>query len=196
MKRYRVRMLLGVLTAALTTSGEGLPERPPPRVPDRVTLDQRVAGATFIFVGEGRRIYFVNCRYEEVPYEQAAALDTSRMAFIEIEVSTPLLPRKWTEGNKVIIPITTSAERQASGRIPYNELASRHVGRQGIYFTTRTVLHSEVSSCGSPNTPIKLGTPIDAHRLSTLPALEGPKENPLPLDYLDEVQAIINRREN
>jgi hypothetical protein len=179
-------MLLCLLREAHATS-------PPTDAPERVTLEQRVKSADFIFVGVGRRIFFVDRGYNEVPVEKAANRYTLKAVVVEIEVLRSLYPAEWREGTTIRIPMMTSTEVQSSGTSQYMDLKSRYIGNEGIYFTRRTTIYDEVAP-DNRGVPTRLKEPIRAHALSTLPGRTGPRENPLPMKYLDQVVASIKQR--
>src|SRR5689334_13049901 len=64
-------------------------ERAPVESP---ALDRRVGDAKTIFVGEAVRIYFVDRRYQEVPYIRAAGEGPNRSAMILVKVAKVLHP--------------------------------------------------------------------------------------------------------
>ena len=163
---------VGVLLGGVSKDVVGV--RPVSEPPQFVTLDQRVAAADFIFVGEGRRLFFVDKQYKEVPYEQAATMHKLKAAVIEVAVVKSLFPVAWTEGTVVLIPVATWKDS---------------AGRGGSY---EKFLHRELA-VGDGTSP-RLRRRIHAHTPSTPAARVGPKDNPLDVTYLDQVIVSIEKR--
>lgn len=180
----------GILSACVLR--ETVAERPIFEPPAQVTLDQRVEAADFIFIGEARRVFFVDRRYREVPYEKAAQVNKVKAAMLEVQVLKPLFPQPWPGEVTALIPLTAWKGSQPGERGSYDELVDQHVGKRGIYFTSRTEIYYELPTGDGVSN--RLESRLFAHTRSTPAAQAGPKENPLALTYLEGVTTSVRKR--
>ena len=154
---------------------------------DSSSLDKRVADAATIFVGEGVRIYFVDRRYQEVPYIRAVGEGADRSAMVVVKVVKVLHPPGASVPDKIFVPIETSRNVLGEGRSPYDAQVERHVGKQGIWFGEIVVRtdYGEGAGLKPLEEPITLLQSWDAKRR--------PVANPLPIKQLKEVVDSISR---
>jgi len=97
-------------------------------------LDQRVAEAPMIFVGEGVRVHFIDYQYRERPYIQAAGEGANKSAVVVVKVVKVLHPPNAAAPERVLVPIETNRDVFGEGRSPYDEQVERHVRKQEIWF--------------------------------------------------------------
>ena len=170
------------------------PSQPARPIPEVVTMEQKLSLSNHVFIGTGRRIYFIDRFYNEVPFEMANANSrnsTTRHALLEVDIDRNLYPRNM-HGESMIAKFFVISSITGLGSAPsgQDELTARYVGRPSIYFTQMYI--ENIFDFERERAPI-VGT-IVLHRLVATPALSGPTENPLPLSEIQEVMKVVNQR--
>ena len=194
-RRWRVAGLAALLLVAFAASAWASDAPPKKKVAKKAkapvespALDRRVADAATIFIGEGMRIYFVDRRYQEVPYIRAMGDGEIKSAMILVKVVKVLHPANAEAPARVLVPIETRKEIFGEGRSPYDEQVERHVGKQGIWFgeiVVRTDYGNDRSGRRPLEEPVTLLQSWDAKRK--------PAVSSLPIKQLKEVEASIGR---
>jgi hypothetical protein len=152
-------------------------------------LDRRVGDAKTIFVGEAVRIYFVDRRYQEVPYIRAAGEGPNRSAMILVKVAKVLHPANADISSRILVPIETNkGDIFSDHRSPYDEQVARYVGKQGIWFGDIVVRTDSGDD--------KIGRKPLEDPLTFLQAWDSKKRpvaSALPIAQLKEVEGSIKR---
>ena len=161
-------------------------ERAPVESP---ALDRRVGDAKTIFVGEAVRIYFVDRRFQEVPYIRASGDGPNRAAMILVKVARVLHPANAEISSRVLVPIETSkGDIFSDHKSPYDEQVARYVGKQGIWFGDIVVRKDSGDE--------KIGRKPLEDPLTFLQAWDSKKRpvaSAVPIAQLKEVEGSIKR---
>lgn len=162
-----------------------------PPIPKLITMDEKVAAVNHVFIGTGKRIYFIDRLYKEVPYDEAydPTGGHSKSAILEISIDRPLYPSRRT-GESAKVFVITSLITRGEQSSEYDALTTTYIGRPGIYFTQAYI--GSILDLKKEGAPL-VGT-IPLHRLINARALSGPVENPLPLSQIHEVMRAVNKR--
>lgn len=160
------------------------------RVPvDSPALERRVGDAQTILVGEAVRIYFVDRRYQEVPYIRAAGEGSNRTAMILVKVARVLHPANANISNRILVPIETNkGDIFSDRRSPYDEEVARYVGKQGIWFG-EIVVRTESGDEKMVRKPLE--DPLTF--LHAWDSKKRPVASSVPLAQLKEVESAIKR---
>lgn len=164
----------------------------PPPVPF-VTMDEKVAAANHIFIGMGKRIYYISCAGNEVSsIEKACGSDPwSKDARLEIEVIRELYIDFDKPLPVALIGVNGAIEPFGSQPSGYDATVKRYMSGVAIYFGD---VQTDPIRVKVPNGPSKIVGEITLHRFIKPFAVNGPIANPLPLTYLQEVVATVARR--
>lgn len=176
----------------------------PRTTPDTVTVDQRVAESSFIFVGEPTRIYFADHEYKEVPYEQSYVVSElppgagggqARRALLEIKVVRVLWSNDARERGYVLRSLSTRKESRDGRPSGYDENVAKYLGRQGIWFGSFSIVrqYSERTPDGSGHTFKAIRVPVELFRVKSWHARLHVVPNPMPIEHLDEVLDSVRR---
>jgi hypothetical protein len=152
-------------------------------------VDRRVADAKTIVVGDAVRIYFVDRRYQEVPYIRALGDGPNKTAMILVKVTKVLHPANAAVPERLLIPIVTSkGDIFSDGRSPYDEEVARHVGKPGIWFGD-VVVRVDYGDEKSGRKPLE--DPLAF--LQSWDSKKRPVASSLPVAQLKEVETSIKR---
>jgi hypothetical protein len=152
-------------------------------------VDRRVADAKTIVVGEAVRIYFVDRRYQEVPYIRAAGEGPNRAAMILVKVAKVLHPANAEVSGRILVPIETNkGDIFSDRRSPYDEEVARYVGKQGIWFGD-IVVRTDSGDDRIGRKPLE--DPLTF--LQAWDSKKRPVASAVPVAQLKEVEASINR---
>ena len=195
----RINPILAVLALSIFGNGETAfaqqPQtpsagRPVEPIPKLLTMNQKVAMANHIFIGTGKRVYFIDRFYKEVSYEDAfsSTKSDSKSAIIEIEVSRNLFPQ--TTLHKVARFYTVSSLVPFGGEVDFDKLRVKYVGKPMIYFTNAQI--ENIHDFEKDRAPIVDRIPM--HSFVVTLAVSGPTANPLPLSNIQEIMQAINAR--
>jgi hypothetical protein len=171
------------------------PEAGKPSDPSKpfITMDEKVASANHIFIGTGRRIYFINQQFKEVAYEEAFKPSKySTYAILEITVDRTLYSTIQSAPKIALLLVEGGKEKFGDQPIGYDQTVTAYINRSGIYFGE--VQTDQIRVDGGNGRPTKVVGEITLHRFGVPYVIAGPKENPLPLTYLQETVQAVNRR--
>ena len=144
-------------------------------VPEFVTMDQKLAASDQVFVGTGRRIYFLDGSGRET------SAGDGRQAILEVGVEQELNAPNAQRASGVA-KFLLEAPVGAGAKPPtYDELVARHIGKKGIYFARRQLPPGGAAGQIAAQ-PMLLS-------LVNTPARRGPVDNPLPIS---ELQTVMN----
>lgn len=155
---------------------------------DPASLDKRVADAKVVFVGEATRIYFVDRRYQEVPYIRAEGEGATRSAMVAVKVVKVLRSANTNVPERVLVPIETTKDIFGEGKSPYDTLVEQRVGKQGVWFgeiVVRRDYGDDKSGRRQLEEPVTLLQSGDPKRRTAV--------SPLPIEQLKDVEAAIAR---
>ena len=180
-------------TSATAFAEEAEPKKKPAkkaRAPaDSTAVDRRVAGASTIFIGEGMWIYFIDRRYQEVPYIRAVGEGANKSALIAVKVVKVLHPPNAELPAKVLVPVATHKGDIASDApSPYDDLVGRYVGKQNIWFGELAV-RSDYGDDKSGRKPLE--DPLTF--LQAWDSKKRPIVSALPIEQLKNVEGSIKR---
>ncbi|HTE14360.1 MAG TPA: hypothetical protein VK642_04725 [Burkholderiales bacterium] len=172
-------------------------------IPERVTVDDRVAKSDFIFIGEPVRIYFADKDYKEVPYSESIVLYASpqsgvrfRRALVEIKVDKALWDVSAKARQYVLLPLPPTAKEAAfSDKSTYEEHVTKYIGNKGIWFGRISTIEEYYESRpdGSGAERIKLSEPVELFLPDYWIAKSHRVPNPTPLSHLEEVTESIRK---
>jgi hypothetical protein len=161
-------------------------ERAPVESP---AIDKRVAEAKVIFVGEGTRIFFIDRRYQEVPYIRALGEGTSKSALISVRVVKVLHSTNVEMPTRVFVPIETNkGDIFGDARSVYDEQVERYVGKQNVWFG-EIVVRTDYGDEKSGRKPLE--DPLTF--LQAWDSKKRPIASVLPIAQLKEVENSIKR---
>lgn len=147
-------------------------------VPEFVTMDQKLAASDQVFVGTGRRIYFVDGSGREVP------AGDGRQAILEVGVEQELNAPNAQRASGVAKFLLEAPTGIGVKPATYDELAARHIGKKGIYFARRQLPPGGDSAAAGTRAALPM-----LLSLVNTPARRGPVDNPLPIT---ELQTVMN----
>lgn len=184
---------LGLWAATAIAQGAGASSSAKPGlvaslVPEFVTMDQKLAASDQVFVGIGRRIYFLDQNGREIAIDAAAreaAAGDGRAVVLEVSVEQELnAPNSQRASGVAKFLLETPAGIDAKPA-NFEELAARHIGKKAIYFARR-----QLPPAGAPGsaTGARAAQPMLLSLVNT-PARRGPVDNPLPIA---ELQTVLN----
>lgn len=148
-------------------------------VPEFVTMDQKLAASDQVFVGTGRRIYFVDGSGREV------SAGDGRQAILEVGVDQELNAPNAQRASGVAKFLLEAPTGIGAKPATYDELAARHIGKKGIYFARRQLPPGSDSGAAAGT---RAALPMLLSLVNT-PARRGPVDNPLPIS---ELQTVMN----
>ena len=167
--------------------------RPVEPIPKLLTMDQKVAKANHIFIGTGKRIYFIDRFYKEVPFELASGTSNSRVrsAILEVEADQHLYSASDIfQANVARFFVNSSIEPFGNRPSGQDELSAKYIGKPMIYFSNASI--HKIRDYSQERAPL-LGE-VWLHTFATTLAVSGPTANPLPLLEIQEVMRAVNLR--
>jgi len=158
--------------------------------PESLTMDDKVNGAQYVFVGKAVRIYFVDKNYEEI--KEPLTLSGFQPAVLEVNVQSTLYPSDWQPPEHVLVGISSSVRKEGSSSSMFQEQQERYVGRELIYFLNKQRI---TRYAGHDKTSQRRELLVRYYFPKFFP-LKGPRDNPLQLSYLEQVKESVKRRLN
>jgi len=156
---------------------------------DPVTVDERVADARAIFVGEPMRIYFVDYRYREIAYIRAAGYGTARNAMMVVKVKKVLHAPPGDFPAQVLVPVYTTRDVFNDGPSPYDRMVERYVGKQAIWLgEVVTIKH-----WGDDKNPQPLEDPVVTFQARSADGQRRVFPTPYDIRRLNEISDTIAR---
>ena len=198
----RIIPMLAVLALSIFGNGEtAFAQQPQPPsagrpvepIPTLLTMNQKVAMANHIFIGTGKRVYFIDRFYKEVPFELASGASNSRVrsAILEVETDRHLYSASDIFQTNVARFFVNSSIEQFGNRLSgQDELSAKYIGKPMIYFTNAYI--ENIHDFEKDRAPIVDRIPM--HSFVVTLAVSGPTANPLPLSNIQEIMQAINAR--